>query len=135
MVTSVMMFVKEAVCTSRLFIALVGMAETNSEHPLGTAVVNYAKLVSRGTGLLLLGHSIVARESELMVLINSLHWTRCTCNCCTLHYTCCEERRERRKGRKERDKEKEGERGRGRERERVCDHYQFYTTLVHVDAW
>ena len=45
-VTSVMIFVSEAVCSSRLFTALVGLAETNSEHPLGTAVVKYAKTVS-----------------------------------------------------------------------------------------
>ena len=45
-VTSVMIFVSEAVCSSRLFAALVGLAETNSEHPLGAAVVNYSKSVS-----------------------------------------------------------------------------------------
>ena len=45
-VTSVMMYVSEAVCSSRLFAALVGLAEANSEHPLGQAVVNYAKTVS-----------------------------------------------------------------------------------------
>ena len=46
MVTSIMIFVSEAVCSSRLFTALVGLAETNSEHPLGAAVVKYAKSVS-----------------------------------------------------------------------------------------
>ena len=54
MVTSVMIFVSEAVCSSRLFTALVGLAETNSEHPLGAAVVNYAKFVSDNDIVLLL---------------------------------------------------------------------------------
>ena len=50
-VTTVMMFVSEAICSSRLFTALVGVAETNSEHPLGAAVVNYAKSVSETCSL------------------------------------------------------------------------------------
>ena len=45
-VTSVMMFVSEAVCSSHLFTAFVALAETNSEHPLGRAIVTYAKTVS-----------------------------------------------------------------------------------------
>ena len=54
MVTSIMIFVSEAVCSSRLFTALVGLAETNSEHPLGAAVVNYAKSVSQLLYLLII---------------------------------------------------------------------------------
>ena len=45
-VTSVMIFVSEDICSSRLFTALVGLAETNSEHPIGRAIVTYAKSVS-----------------------------------------------------------------------------------------
>ncbi len=44
-VTKVLLFVSETVCTNHLFAAIVGVAESSSEHPLGTAVVNYAKQV------------------------------------------------------------------------------------------
>ncbi len=40
------MFVSEAVCSYQLFGALVGMAERDSEHPLGVAVTKFAKSVS-----------------------------------------------------------------------------------------
>ncbi|XP_064404796.1 copper-transporting ATPase 1-like isoform X4 [Halichondria panicea] len=42
-VTKAILFVKEAICTSPLFTILVGLAESNSEHPLGKAVVKYAR--------------------------------------------------------------------------------------------
>ena len=45
-VTKVLLFVAESVCPHTLFLAIVGLAESNSEHPLGTAVTNYAKRVS-----------------------------------------------------------------------------------------
>ncbi len=44
-VTKAILFVKEAICTSPLFTILVGLAESNSEHPLGKAVVKYARQV------------------------------------------------------------------------------------------
>ena len=69
MVTSVMIFVSEAVCSSRLFTALVGLAEINSEHPLGAAVVNYAKSVSQLLYLLMTtvctcGTGLIHNETE-----------------------------------------------------------------------
>ena len=45
-VTAVMLFVSEAICSGHLFAALVGLAESNSEHPLGRAIVTYAESVS-----------------------------------------------------------------------------------------
>ncbi len=44
-VTKVVLFASESVCPYQLFTALVGLAETNSEHPLGVAVVNFAQKV------------------------------------------------------------------------------------------
>ena len=44
-VTQVILFVSEAVCSSRLFTAIVGLAEYHSEHPLGGAIVNFTKKV------------------------------------------------------------------------------------------
>eukprot|EP00731_Ephydatia_muelleri_P033624 Em0034g6a len=44
-VTKVLLFVAESVCPHTLFLAIVGLAESNSEHPLGTAVTNYAKRI------------------------------------------------------------------------------------------
>ena len=45
-VTKVLLFVAESVCPHTLFLAIVGLAESNSEHPLGMAVTNYARSVS-----------------------------------------------------------------------------------------
>ena len=44
-VTRVVLFVPEGVCPQQLFIAIVGLAESNSEHPLGVAVTKFAKRV------------------------------------------------------------------------------------------
>lgn len=44
-VTKAVMFVSEAVCSFNLFSAIVGVAEKNSEHPLGVAVTKFAKSV------------------------------------------------------------------------------------------
>ena len=44
-VTKVMLFVADTVCPNHLFTAIVGLAESSSEHPLGAAVVNFAKEV------------------------------------------------------------------------------------------
>ena len=44
-VTLVSLFVPEKVCPSRLFLAIVGLAESCSEHPLATAIVKFAKKV------------------------------------------------------------------------------------------
>ena len=44
-VVQMVLFVSESVCLSRLFLALVGLAEANSEHPLGAAIVQFAKKV------------------------------------------------------------------------------------------
>lgn len=45
-VTKAILFVSEAICSYQLFGALVGVAEKNSEHPLGVAVTKFAKTVS-----------------------------------------------------------------------------------------
>ena len=44
-VTHVMLFVAERVCPHQLFTAIVGLAERNSEHPLGVAITEFAKKV------------------------------------------------------------------------------------------
>ena len=44
-VTKVILFVSEAVCSWQLFLAIVGLAERHSEHPLGGAIVSFAKKV------------------------------------------------------------------------------------------
>lgn len=44
-VTQVILFVSESVCSSRLFTSIVGVAESHSEHPLATAIVNFARKV------------------------------------------------------------------------------------------
>ena len=45
-VTRVVLFVAETMCPHQLFTAIVGLAENNSEHPLGVAITNFAKGVS-----------------------------------------------------------------------------------------
>lgn len=47
-VTRVVLFVAETMCPHQLFTAIVGLAENNSEHPLGVAITNFAK----GVGLI-----------------------------------------------------------------------------------
>ena len=42
-VTKAIVFMPESVCSFKLFSALVGVAEMNSEHPLGVAVTKFAK--------------------------------------------------------------------------------------------
>ena len=44
-VTHVMLFVAEKVCPHQLFTAIVGLAERNSEHPLGVAITEFARKV------------------------------------------------------------------------------------------
>lgn len=44
-VTQVVLFVSESVYPWQLFTAIVGLAESHSEHPLGAAIVNFAKKV------------------------------------------------------------------------------------------
>ena len=44
-VTKALLFVADTVCPNHLFTAIVGLAESGSEHPLGAAVVNFAKAV------------------------------------------------------------------------------------------
>ena len=44
-VTHVMLFVAERVCPHQLFTAIVGLAERNSEHPLGVAIAEFARKV------------------------------------------------------------------------------------------
>ena len=44
-VTQIVLFVSEVVCPAWLFTAIVGLAESHSEHPLGGAIVNFAKKV------------------------------------------------------------------------------------------
>ena len=45
-VVRVILFVKEAVCPTALFTAIMGLAESRSEHPLGIAVADFARNVS-----------------------------------------------------------------------------------------
>ena len=45
-VSKVMLYVSEAVCSTKLFLSIVGLAESNSEHPLGQAISNYVKEAS-----------------------------------------------------------------------------------------
>ena len=45
-VVRVILFVKEAVCPARLFSAIMGLAESRSEHPLGVAISEFARNVS-----------------------------------------------------------------------------------------
>ena len=47
-VIRIVLFVAESVCPLQLFTAIVGLAESNSEHPLGVAITNFAKRVSLG---------------------------------------------------------------------------------------
>ena len=44
-VTRVLLLVPKETCPQQLFTAIVGLAESNSEHPLGMAVTNFAKKV------------------------------------------------------------------------------------------
>ena len=44
-VTKTILFVPDTVCPNRLFTAIVGLAESSSEHPLGAAIVKFAKEV------------------------------------------------------------------------------------------
>lgn len=44
-VTRVLLLVPKEACPQQLFTAIVGLAESNSEHPLGMAVTNFAKKV------------------------------------------------------------------------------------------
>ena len=54
-VTKVVLFVSKNICSFRLFNAIVGMAERNSEHPLGAAITNFVASVSL---VYLLGYTI-----------------------------------------------------------------------------
>ena len=44
-VTHVMLFVTQKACPYQLFMAIVGLAERNSEHPLGIAMTDFARKV------------------------------------------------------------------------------------------
>lgn len=44
-VAHVMVFVTEKMCPHQLFTAIVGLAESKSEHPLGVAVTEFARKV------------------------------------------------------------------------------------------
>ena len=44
-VVQMVLFVSEAVCSSRLLMAIIGVAESSSEHPLGAAIVSFARKV------------------------------------------------------------------------------------------
>ena len=53
-VTNVLLYVSDSVCSQRLFLTLVGLAESMSEHPLGQAIV---KLVREKIGEALPGQA------------------------------------------------------------------------------
>lgn len=59
-VTRVMLFVSERVCPYQLFLAIAGLAESSSEHPLGVAVTNFAQAVSPSNQHLLISHLLVS---------------------------------------------------------------------------
>ena len=40
------LYVARTVCSAQLFLTLVGVAESNSEHPLGQAITSFAKKVT-----------------------------------------------------------------------------------------
>ena len=42
-VTRVLLYLADSVCPQRLFLNLVGLAESVSEHPLGQAIVSFVK--------------------------------------------------------------------------------------------
>lgn len=44
-VVQVLMFVSKSVCPTRLFTAILGIAESRSEHPLGVAIANFVTQV------------------------------------------------------------------------------------------
>ena len=44
-VTRAILYVSESVCSFQLFTVFVGVAESNSEHPLGVAITKYAESV------------------------------------------------------------------------------------------
>ena len=46
-VTKALTFVDKSVCPKAVFLAAVGAAESNSEHPLATAITEFAKKVSQ----------------------------------------------------------------------------------------
>ena len=46
-VTKAITFVNKSVCPKAVFLAAVGAAESNSEHPLATAITEFAKKVSQ----------------------------------------------------------------------------------------
>ena len=48
------LYIAASICPTQLFLTLVGVAESNSEHPLGQAITNFAKRELGGT---LPGHS------------------------------------------------------------------------------
>lgn len=46
-VTKAVTFVDKSVCSKTVFLAAVGAAESNSEHPLATAITEFARNVSQ----------------------------------------------------------------------------------------
>jgi len=46
MVTRAIMFVNNSICPKAVFLAAVGAAEANSEHPLAKAITEFARNVS-----------------------------------------------------------------------------------------
>ena len=45
-VTRAVIFVSEIICPYQLFTAIIGLAESCSEHPLGAAITEFAQRVS-----------------------------------------------------------------------------------------
>ena len=43
--TKAILYVPKETCSFKLFTAIAGVAERNSEHPLGAAIKNFAELV------------------------------------------------------------------------------------------
>ena len=45
-VVRIILLVKEAMCPTRLFNAIIGLAESRSEHPLAVAIAEFVRNVS-----------------------------------------------------------------------------------------
>ena len=59
------LFVKPAQCSTEMLLAVTGTAENHSEHPIGLAITNYAKKVSKYNYIKFLHQVETRKKSEL----------------------------------------------------------------------